>query len=72
MEKCGEGVAEERPGAWAEGHEGVEDGGLTGGGEAGREEIGFGAGVEIEQVRTDGSAEVRLAIDLEGAVGEMG
>jgi hypothetical protein len=72
VEKCGEGVAEERPGAWAEGHEGVEDGSLAGGGEAGREEIGLSAGVEIEQVRTDGSAEVRLAVDLEGAVREVG
>ena len=35
MEEFGEGFAEERPGARAEGHERVEDRSLTGGGKAG-------------------------------------
>jgi hypothetical protein len=72
VKEGGEGFAEERPGAWAESHERVEDGSLTDGGETGWDEAGVGAGVEIEQVGADGDAEVLLAFALKGAVGEVG
>ena len=36
------------------------------------EQIGCGAGVEVEQMSADGDAEVLLAFELEGSVGEMG
>lgn len=58
-----EGFAEERAGTRAEDHEWVEDRGLTGGGEAGWQESGGGAGVEIEQVGSDGGAQAWLAVE---------
>jgi len=71
-EEVGHGVAEERPGLGAEGHQGVEHRGLAGSLEGGREKIGFGAGVEVEEVGSDGNAEVLPVFDLEGSVGEVG
>jgi hypothetical protein len=67
-----EGFAEKCPRAGAEGHEGIEDGRLTGGGEAGRKESGFGAGVEVEEMSPDGGTEAWLAVEYEGAVREVG
>ena len=72
VEEVGEGFAEQRPGARAEGHEWIEDRGLAGCGEAWREEAGCGAVVEVEQMGADGDAEVLLAFVLEGSVGEVG
>ena len=72
VKESGKSVSEERPGAWAVGHEWVEDGSLAGGGEAGRQEAGFGAGVEVEQVGSDSYAEARLTVEFEGSVREMG
>jgi hypothetical protein len=51
---------------------------LAGGFEVGGEEIGFGAGIEVEEVGADGYAEVLvdllvvLVFDGEGSVGEVG
>ena len=36
-----------------------------------RQEIGFGGGVQVEEVGSDGDAEVLLASGSEGAEGEM-
>ena len=63
VEESDEGFAEKRPGARAESHEWIEDGSLAGGGEAGRQESGGGAGVKIEQMGSDGGAEARLAVE---------
>jgi len=71
-EEVGHGVAEERPGLGAEGHQGVEHRGLAGGLEGGREEIGFGAGMEVEEMGSDRNAEVLPVFNLKGSVGEMG
>ncbi len=63
VEEFGEGFAEKRPRARAEGHEWIEDGGLAGGGEAGRQETGCDTGMEIEQVGSDCDAEMGLAVE---------
>ena len=56
----------------AEGHEGVEGWGLADFYEGGRKKAGDGAGVEVEEVDADGYAEVLLAFELEGSVGQVG
>ena len=68
VQKRGEGLAQERPGAMAEGHERVEDGGLASFNEGRRKQARCGAGVEVEEVGADGDAEVLLAFVLEGSV----
>jgi hypothetical protein len=71
VEERGEGLAEECPGAMAEGHDWIEDRSLTGFDQRRRKEAGRGAGVEVEQVRADGDAEVLLAFVFERAVGQV-
>ena len=63
FEDGGKGAAEARPGTRPEGHKGVEGWGLAGGFQIGGNEAGFGAGVEIEEVGSDGDAEMRLAVE---------
>jgi len=44
---------------------------LAGSLEGGREKIGFGAGVEVEEMGSDGDAEALPVFDFKGSVGEM-
>ena len=72
VEERGEGFAEERPGAMAEGQERIEDRSLTGFDQGWGEQAGGGAGVEVEEVSADGDAEMLLAFVFEGSVGQVG
>jgi hypothetical protein len=72
MEEGGEDLAELGPSFWTEGHEDVQSWGPAGGVEGAREEVGFGAGVQVEEMDAYGYAEVLLAFELEGSVGEVG
>lgn len=71
-EEAGEGFAEERPGLWAEGHQGVQGWGLADRFQGRGQETGFDAGVEVEKVGADGCTEVLPVFDLERCVGEVG
>ena len=71
-EKVGEGFAEEGPGAMAERQERIERRGLAGGDQSWRHQTGGSAGVEVEKMGADGDAEMLLAFELEGSVGQMG
>ena len=53
-------------------HERIEYGSLAGFNEGWREEVRGSAGVEVEEMSTDGDTEVLLAFELKGSVGEMG
>ncbi len=55
----------------AEGQDWIEDRSLTGLDQGRRKQSGRGAGVEVEQVRADGDAEVLLAFVFERAVGQV-
>ena len=72
VEELGEGFAEERPGAMAERHQWIEDRSLTGFDQGWREQAGRSAGVEVEEVSSDGDAEMLLAFIIEGPVGQVG
>ncbi len=56
----------------AERHERIEDRSLAGFNEGGRKQAGSGAGMEVEEMGSDGDAEMLLAFVFEGSVGEMG
>lgn len=72
VEKSGEGFAEEGPGAMAERHQWIEYRGLADFNQGWRKQVGSSAGVEVEEVSTDGYADVLLAFQFEGSVGEVG
>jgi hypothetical protein len=72
VQESGEGLAEQRPGAMPERHEGVECWELTGFDQGWREQVGRGAGMEVEEMDADGDTETLLAIELEGPVGQVG
>jgi hypothetical protein len=55
----------------AERHQRIERWSLTDFDERGREEVRSGAGVEVEEMGSDGDTEMLLAFVLEGSVGEM-
>jgi hypothetical protein len=59
------------PGGWAEGEEGVQGWGLAGGLQLTRQQVGFGDGVQVEEMGSDGDAEMLLTFSGEGAEGEM-
>ena len=71
VEEGGELFAEESPGFRPLRHQQIERWGLAGSGQGWREQTGGSAGVEVEEVRADGDAEVLLIFYCEGAVGEM-
>ena len=71
VEERREGLAQECPGAVAEGHERVEGGGLAGFDEGRRKQAGLGAGVKVEEMSSDGDAEMLLALQLDGSVWQM-
>jgi hypothetical protein len=71
VEKSGEGLAEECPGAVAEREEWIEDGSLAGFDQGWGEQPGGGAGVEVEEVSADTDAEMLLAFVFEGSVGQV-
>ena len=71
VEERGEGLAEERSGAMAERHQGIEDWSLTGFDEGWRKQAGRGTGVKIEQVNADGDAEMLPAFVFEGSVRQV-
>jgi hypothetical protein len=71
VEEGGESFAEACPGSGAEGHEGVQGWELAGGFEVGGKEVGFGAGVQVEEMGAYGYAEVLLVFSDEGSVGKV-
>jgi hypothetical protein len=71
VEERRQGLAEERPGAMAKGHDWIEDRSLTGFHQGRRKEAGRGAGVEVQQVSADGDAEMLLAFVFESSVGQV-
>jgi hypothetical protein len=52
-------------------HERIEYGSLTGFNEGWREEVRGSAGVQVEEMGSDGDTEMLLAFVLKGSVGEM-
>ena len=56
----------------AERQQRIERGGLAGGDESWGKQAGGSAGVEVEEMCSDGDAEMLLAFEFESSVGEIG
>ena len=72
VEERSDGLAEERPGAMAERHEGIQDWSLTDFDQGWGEQAGRCACVEIEQVSADCDAEMLLTLVFECSVRQVG